>query len=468
MVGSSLRKRTSQRYGTTDTSTGLGTNGMLCQLNHAGASPSPQIVLDRVQQHIELEQRIGGYAAADVVSNEIDGIYQHIANLIHAKSAREIALTESATVAWTRAFYAMAEKQLREQREHRDVILICDAEYAANVVAACQWARTHRWTVLSIPSSTQIMGSGMVDVQVLERMLAGGYEYTDPIDGTKVMLDPARIAIACITQVPTNSGIVNPVEKIGSLITHYNSGNENQSPIYYLVDACQAVGQLEVNVEDIQCHALVSTGRKYLRGPRGTGFLYVASNLLESLIPSHVDHFGVPIRKVPSSYIDGDAIQDLLEFTPRSDARRFEFWESSAASRLGFGKAVEYALEISLTKIQHDCASLSRYLRNRLTSISNIHVHHEGSSSCGIVTFYSAAMESSSLKETLQDRGFELSLVPATSTPLDSAKTTVPDLVRASISYTNTQAEIDEFIESLLSVFPSSTSAEESMATTRH
>jgi cysteine desulfurase/selenocysteine lyase len=179
----------------------MGSN--MCQLNHAGASPSPQCVIDRVQQHIVLEQQIGGYAAAEAVSGEIDGIYQNIATLIHAKSDGEIALTESATVAWTRAFYAMAEKQLRESK-HRDVILISDADYAANVVAACQWARTHKWTVLSIPSSIQ--SSGTVDVELLDKMLTGKYEYTDPIDGAKVTLDPARIALCCITQVPTNSG----------------------------------------------------------------------------------------------------------------------------------------------------------------------------------------------------------------------------------------------------------------------
>ena len=430
----------------------------ICHLNHAGASPSPEIVLERVRQHLELEQKIGGYAAAQAVADEMNGIYTSIAKLVHAQSSREIALMGSATIAWTRAFYAIAERQ-RLEHPRRNVILISDAEYAANVVAVCQWARNHNWTVLSVPSCTstiddgKVVSTGIVDLTAFESMLSGDYEYTE--NGSKKILEPSRIAIACITHVPTNSGIVNPVEEMGTLIRQYNDRHEGKTPMFYLVDACQSVGQLDVSVERMQCHALAATGRKYMRGPRGTGFLYIAESVLDHLAPSHVDHFGVPVRQVPTAYKDGDALQDLIEFAPRPDARRFEFWEFNAACHLGFGKAAEFAMETSLAKIQADCIRLSSYLRERLNSIPEMSVHHDGSTTCGIVTFHAGSADPHSLKEKLFAKGFELSVVPATSTPLDSAKMSLPNLLRASISYTNTNDEIDLFVETLASVLPS-------------
>lgn len=433
--------------------------------NHAGASPSPPSVIERVKQHLELEQEIGGYAAAEAVTEELNSIYRSIATLIHADSPNEIALVESATVGWTRAFYAMTAKQLRDNPT-RNVILISEAEYAANVVSACQWARSHEWTVLAIPSSTSTThhdsndavttNTGKVDIMVLHQMLEGNYHYTDPRDGSTTRLDPHSIALVCITHVPTNSGIVNPVERIGALVSDYNDVHNTVSvPILYLVDACQSIGQIDIDVGKIYCHALVATGRKYLRAPRGTGFLFVASCILESLIPSHVDHFGFPIRNVPTSYQDGLAIQNLLDFAPRPDARRFEFWESSAAGRLGLGIAVKHALDVSVMKIQAECHAHSRKLRSKLASLPGIHVHHENNSTCGIVTFISTTVDSKSIKQDLRKAGFEVTIVPATSTPIDSAKMGIPHLVRASISYTNTEDEIDLFIKCLASILGS-------------
>lgn len=211
---------------------------MLCQLNHAGASPSSQSVIERVFEHMELEKEIGGYAAAQAVSKEVTEIYSKVANLINAKE-NEIALVESATVAWTRAFYAMAEKQLKAQKGNANIILVSEAEYAANLVAASQWARDKNWTLLAIPSSVSSEGrsSGMVDLQKLDEILSGNYVYKDREHS--ITLDPSRIALICITHIPTNSGIVNPVEEIGIQISSYNKRCDSKPPILYLVDACQ-------------------------------------------------------------------------------------------------------------------------------------------------------------------------------------------------------------------------------------
>jgi selenocysteine lyase/cysteine desulfurase len=411
---------------------------------------------------MELEREVGGYTAAALVDEEVNQVYRTVADLIHAEPS-EIALVESATVAWTRAFYSMAEKQQRDAtgtgNANANVILISDAEYAANVVAACQWARDKKWTVLSIPSVVSDgKSTGIVDLKALDEMLSGNYTYKDE-EGKSVVLDPSRIALACITHIPTNSGIVNPVEEIGQRILAYNnhskqgeSSSSSRTQILYLVDACQSVGQLPVNAQNIQCHALVATGRKYLRGPRGTGFLFVSSEIVNELMPSHIDHYGVPVSRVPASYEDGDAVQNLLEYAPREGATRFEFYEANVANRLGLGAAITEAIRKGTKTIEEDCGRLAKLVRERLDHIPSIIIHHKSSASCGIVTFYSTAMDSKTIKEKMQTEGFELSVVPATSTPLDSSKLKVPDLVRASCSYTNTEDEIDAFSQALASL----------------
>jgi cysteine desulfurase / selenocysteine lyase len=447
-------------------------------LNHAGSSPSPQRVTDRIRQHLQLEQELGGYAAQDVVSRELDQVYVDVAQLIHAQSPMEIALVESATVGWTRAFYAMVqEEESRLQQDQSDndgnikrvsrVILVSEVEYAANIVAACQWAREHRmnnWMVLVIPSSKTGSGTstGIVDIQILDKMLSGRYQHLSKT-GELVALDPISISMICITHVPTNSGIINPVETIGDLVAVHNQRRKHISGptapcIRYLVDACQSVGQLDVNVQKIKCHALVATGRKYLRGPRGTGFLFIAKNLLEKdcLIPSHIDHFGCPVSSVPlpTAYLDGVQLQldSVIQFTPLPSAKRFEFWESNIANRLGLGEAVRYALEVGQPRMEHRILQLSTHLRNNLSKIAGIYIHHKETTKCGIVTFHCENIEPKVLQALMMEDGFELSVVPATSSPMDSSKTQVPDLVRASLTYINTEEEIFAFSSRLSSV----------------
>lgn len=427
-------------------------------LNHAGASPSPAQVVERVQRHTDLEQSVGGYEAAERASDELEGVYQSVADLIRA-GKDEIALVESATVAWTRAFYAMADAKLREHPANkRQVILISDAEYAACVVPVCQWARDHGWTVLSIPSTkvdteNGIVSTGIVDVNMLQTMLDGKYPYKNE-KGETELLDPSSIAMVCVAHVPTNSGIVNPVEEIGSLIADFNSQkNTGLQHLFYLVDSCQSVGQLDVDVKKIQCTALVATGRKYLRAPRGTGFLYMQKDA--NLFPTHVDHFSFPVHGIPTEYQPGDSIQSLLQYKARDDARRFEFWESNVANKLGLGLAVEHARQISLPAIEKRCHDLSTYLKGRLSSLPTLIVHHPESSTCGIVTFYSTRVDPDTIKAALSKEDIHLSVVPATSTPVDSANMKIQDLVRASISYTTTNEEIDFFVDKLSSVLES-------------
>ena len=420
----------------------------IIHLNHAGASPSSDATVGRIMEHLELEQRIGGYMAAEQVQQEVKGVYESIAELVSASSGEEIALVESATVAWTRIFYAAAAAY--EHIKNKNVILVSQAEYAAGLVAACQWSKsTEGWSVVPIPSTE----GGKVDLDAFQDMLHG--EYLLP-SGER--LDPAAISMVCVTHVPTNAGIANPVQSLGNMIADFNESPPNDSStselpsLFYLVDTCQSIGQIPVNVQEIQCHALVGTGRKYLRGPRGTGFLYVKQDCL-GLWPHHVDHFSVPVSKVPSCISDnGQSVHDILEFAPRRGASRFEFWESNLAAKLGLGVAVQETLGTGINLIFQRVQRKARELYNLLRQIEGVTMYYKPD--CGLVTFCVESIDSETIKTELWkgNTRFEVSVVPATSTPLDSASTKVPNLVRASIHNTTTTADIEAFCERLDSI----------------
>lgn len=491
-------------------------------MNHAGASPCSDAVVERITQHLRLEQQCGGYAAAEHVQPELEQVYQSVAELIHATSHNEIALVESATVASTRIFQSVLNMRLQTQRsfsgDHRGAhddddddtrkryILISEAEYAAISVAACQWARQHKgWNVLYVPSEqkqkdhdrTSSSSTGKVDLNVLRDMLKGRFQYLDASTNSIQRIDPLDIAMICITHVPTNSGIANPVQEVGEILHahHQNNNIPSGQGIFYLVDACQSVGQLKVNVQQIQCDALVATGRKYLRGPRGTGFLYVASQWLTNnsdsnsnhgLEPYPCDHYSMPVKRVPTLFPVGETndyddrnsatsirpqqelqkpLQQILQMAPRYDAKRFEFWESSIANKLGLGIAVQELLDIGVDVITETTLQRALYLFDQLSNLrsAGVRLHHKPES--GIVTFWiddsdgddncsipftktTMVLSATRWKEQLWNGGdvqFEVAVVPATSTPIDSALTRVPNLLRASVSYTTTKEELDLF-----------------------
>lgn len=428
-------------------------------LNHAGASPSPDCVVDRVISHLKLEQQVGGYTAAEMVSDELQDVYRRIADLLGSKSTENIALVESATVGWTRLFYSMVDFQhKRRTTQQRRVILVSEAEYAANVVAACEWAKDHRelvpsWTVLTLPSIRSVSGNstGKVDVQALHDMLHGNYQYRHNGNNKMAQLDPQDIAIVCVTHIPTNSGIVNDVEGIGRLIANYNNQQDStpgSTPrVFYLVDACQSVGHRRLNIHEIQCHGLIGTGRKFLRGPRGTGFL--CCTISSALRPHHVDHVGVPVVQREQSLLP---VEDWIQVQPKRGAKRFEFYESSVAGKLGLGEAVRFATEeVGVDVIQSASLKLAQTLYSKLQSSDQVKLYHQPE--CGIVTFHVFNIDSSIVKRRL-DGTFETSVVPSTSTPLDSS--TVPDLVRVSLNYSNGVDDLNKFCMKLQEIIEDS------------
>jgi len=361
--------------------------------NNAGAALMPAPVLDVMVDHLRREAEIGGYEAADESEARLDRVYESVARLLGAASD-EIALTLNATVAWQMGFYSLPLRA-------GDRILTARAEYAANYVAFLQVAKRTGAMIEVIPDDAD----GVLDPAALERMI------------------DKRVRLIAMTWVPTNGGLVNPAAAVGRIARAYD--------IPYLLDACQAVGQMPVDVDALGCDMLSAPGRKFLRGPRGTGFLYIRRALLQRLEPPLIDHFGAPW-----------VAPDRYELRP--DARRYETWENNYAARLGLGVAIDYALALGIDAIGERARALASRLRAALRSIPGVTVHDLGPDPAAIVTFSVRGMAAEEVKQALADARVNVTISDPASTLLDATARSLPNIVRASPHYYNTDEEVDQ------------------------
>ena len=365
-------------------------------LNNAGSALPPQPVLDAVVGHLELEALTGGYEAHEQNEAAIERFYGAAAELLGARP-EEIAFSSSATRAWDMAFYAFPF-------ESGDRILTAVAEYISNYIAYLQIAERTGVEVVAVPNDAH----GQVSVDALRELV------------------DERVKLIAITHVPTNGGLVNPAAEIGAVA--------REAGIPYLLDACQSVGQLPVDVAEIGCDVLSVTGRKYLRGPRGTGLLYVSSTLLERLEPPFLD-----MRA--ADWVEPD------RYELRPDALRFEEWEQSYATKIGLATAIDYALGWGVDAIWERVVALGDNLRARLGEVEGVTVRDLGAVRCGIVTFTLDGVEASELKDRLARERINVTVSPPSSTLLDSTARSLPELVRASVHYYNTDEEIDRLVD---------------------
>lgn len=369
--------------------------GALVHFNNAGASLPPAPVADALYDYLRDEELHGGYEVMDRRAAGLEHFYAAAARLLNC-AAEEVAFTDSATRAWNAAFYAFDFRP-------GDRILLGSAEYGSNLVALLHRARRCGVELVRVPDDS----CGQVDVAALAALV------------------DERVRLICLTMVPSGGGLVNPAAAVGEVA--------RAAGIPYLLDACQALGQLPVDVEVLGCDLLCGTGRKFLRGPRGTGLLYVRRALLEQLEPNQLNHDAAPLESATG-------------YRLRDDARRFECWERNYAGQFAFGVAIDYALAWGLEKIRSRVQGLAADLRRRLTDIDGVVVADRGAELCGIVTFHGAQCPAGDLQRQLAARAVNVSTVPFSANPIASEDHPHPPLVRASLHYYNTEEEIGHFL----------------------
>ncbi|HYE01323.1 MAG TPA: aminotransferase class V-fold PLP-dependent enzyme [Alphaproteobacteria bacterium] len=370
----------------------------IAHFNNAGSALPPEPVLRAQIAHLELEARIGGYEAAAAAAPAVERCYDAVARLLNC-GRDEVAVVENATRAWDMAFYSL-------NFAPGDRILTARAEYASNYIAFLQVARRTGAVVEAVPDD----GDGALDVEALQRMIDG------------------RVKLIAVTHVPTNGGLVNPAAAIGTVARRHG--------IPFLLDACQSVGQMPVDVQAIGCDMLSATSRKFLRGPRGLGFLYIRRGLAERLEPPFLD-LHAATWTAPDRY------------EMRPDARRFENWERSYAAQIAMGVAADYACDLGLEAIQARIRALADDLRARLAALPGIIVQDRGRERCGIVTFTRDGEAPAAIQARLQERGINVSVTGASSTLLDMRGRGLEAAVRVSPHVYNTEEEIERLVAAL-------------------
>nr|WP_121271633.1 aminotransferase class V-fold PLP-dependent enzyme [Pedobacter schmidteae] len=373
----------------------------LAHFNNAGSSLPPDVVVDTVINYLQEEAVAGGYETETKYADQLNQVYDSIAELLNA-DRDEIALFENASAAWMTAFKGLTFKD-------GDEIITTEMEYVTNLIGLVDMQKADGIKVKVIPNDED----GNFSITEFEKAIT------------------PKTRLIAVTHVSSSGGSILPVEEIGNLAEKHN--------ILYLLDACQSAGQIPLDVKHIKCDMLSATGRKYLRAPRGTGFLFVKKASWDKLKPVLLDFLAA-----------GNV--SLSGYTLRPDARRFELYEKNRALTLGLGKAVDYALNIGMERIWDRIRHLSQIARVKLVAIPGVRVHDRGETKSGIITFSLKDMESSVVKTQLAGRGINVSIGGQQATPIYMEKSGLVTVLRASVHYYNTEEEIDYLCQSLAGI----------------
>ncbi|MFI9401360.1 aminotransferase class V-fold PLP-dependent enzyme [Nocardia sp. NPDC052316] len=364
-------------------------------LDSAGSSLPPRVVLDTVIDHLRREAEVGGYRAANERLDDLVAVKTAIGTLINAAPS-SIALSDSATRAWADFFYSIPLAE-------GDRILVSEADYASNAIAALQRARATGATVEQIPSDS----TGQIDLDALSTLV------------------DERVKLVSVLHAPTNGGLVNPAAEATRIARSVGA--------LVLLDACQSTGQLPIDVAELDVDALSATGRKWLRGPRGTGFLYVRPELAATIEPGRLD-----LHSAEWTAPD--------EYRLAPDASRFEFWECDVAARLGLGAAVRYLLELGPANVYEAISARAEHLRKALPEIPGVTVRDIGVQHSGIVSFTVDGVDSLAVRDRLAEQHVTVTVSRAGSTLLDMTGRGLRSVVRASPHCFVSFDELDRFV----------------------
>ena len=376
--------------------------------NSAGSSLPTEQTLETVTEYLKQEALYGGYETAKLRETDLFAPYDELGRLLNCDPS-EIAIVTSATEAWLQAIYGLAWTW-----NPGDRILTSLSEYGTNYITYLQLKRRFKIAVDVIPETAE----GEICLFSLEQEIN---------DASK-----APVVLISLTHIPTSSGRVYDAKGVGSLAKKYD--------IVYLLDACQSIGQIKVDVREIGCDMLSGTGRKFLRAPRGSGFLYCSSKIMDTFEPASLD--------VSSAEWQSDETYKV-----KPTAIRFEKYEMSFAAKVGLGTAVQYCNDVGIESIELRIQWLAFRLRDKLHAIDQVKVCDVGARLCGIVSFIVAGVSSDDVHTVLQTvHGISTSVSRITSSRLDFENRGLVDIVRASVHYYNTETEIDALVHAIKNI----------------
>jgi selenocysteine lyase/cysteine desulfurase len=360
----------------------------------------PQPVLDAMQEHLELEVEIGGYEASDSRATRIAHVYEDVGALVNSP-ARNIAIVANATAAFIQAMSSFDFKR-------GDIIVTTRADYTS-----------YQITYLSLAQRLGIVVKHASDLP------EGG---VDPQSVRELASDP-RCRLVHVSWVPTHSGLVQDVESVGTICEEIG--------VPYLVDACQAVGQMPIDVGKLKCDYLSATARKFLRGPRGIGFLYASDRALaRGDHPLFVDMRGATWTA-----------PDRYEIAPT--AMRYEDWEFPYALVLGLGAAVRYANKVGATVAKERAFRLAALLREALRNMDGAQVLDRGSVQCAIVTAAFNNRDATEIVRELRKHSINTAATLKWYGLLDLGERGVESAVRISPHYYNTDEEVEACVHKI-------------------
>ena len=362
--------------------------------NNAGSALPPTIVVDTVVDYLRREAEIGGYEAAAEAAETLAATYSSLAALVGGR-ADQIAVIENATRAWDMAVYGFPFKQ-------GDRVITARSEYGSNLLAFLQLKKRFGIEIVLVEDDAD----GQIDLDALEVELERG------------------AAMMSLSHIATSGGLINPAAEVGRRCREHD--------VFFVLDACQSLGQVPLDVAGLHCDVLSTTGRKYLRGPRGTGFLWVGDKAMEILEPPLIDqHAAVFIS------------DDEYELLP--DAKRFENWERYFAGQLGLGAAADYLLDLGVEATTARLWELGAEVRARLDVMPGVTVHDKGLNRGGIVTFTVENMTATEVKASLSADRINTSVSVASTSRYDLGNRGLDEVVRASVHYYNTLEEVSRF-----------------------
>ncbi len=351
--------------------------------------------------HLHLESERGGYEAAVLVAGRLAALRSSAARLLGAGDG-DVVVTGSDTQGWTKALwgFVLGGGIARGQRLLADRIA-----YDSHYLGLLQVCELTGATIEVVPST----GDGTID-----------------LDALAAALEPGRIALAALTHIGTHRGLVNPVEEAGAAC--------RRAGVPFFLDACQSLGQVPVDVDRIGCDVATATGRKWLRGPRGTGLLFARAAFADRLRP-------------PGIGSSGALWEDAGHYRLGAGADRLSEFEVPVAAHIGLGVAIDHALALGVGVIAERVNDLAERLRAALDAVDGVEVHDGGDRRSGIVTFTVAGAAPRSVAAAAAAAGINVSVSEATGARLDMAPPKPQSVVRASPHYYNTEAELDRLVE---------------------